>query len=215
MDNVFFNIGNNIFGYDGVLVFKTNEKWEDEIIASFENIILKKITKKYAIFYFPMLNQYLKFDGETFSEFFSEKKNDRFDDLNYEIVYKYDDEYSQKMDVEYPQIRFIVNGNDLINKVNKEYSFHYGIDFDRFIEQEEKIFSGRLLIGLCGCTCEGCDDVIATIGSYKNSIYWDVHIEVGGGPIKSQHKYFKFEINKYKSIMNEIINKIIEKPNGI
>lgn len=204
MDDVFFSVNNIIFGYDGSLIFKIDENQNEEIIASFENITLMKITKNYAIFYFHEYNKYLKFNGEEFTEDFTEIGINEFNKICYELVQKYDDEYSKKMDVVLPQIRFIVDGDDLINRNNGIYSFHYGIHIDKYFEQKEKIVQGRFLVGICGCTCEGCDDIVATIGCYQDAVYWDVYNEVGGGPVNGDHKYFVFKKTKYESIINQL-----------
>ena len=209
MKEIFFGIKGSNYGYDGVLIYKTDENWNDETIASFEEIILKKITKNYAIFYFPILNQYLKFNGETFYEDFKEIKTNKFNKISFKIIKEHDDEYSKKLDVFLPQIRFIIDGIDVINNLNKN-SFYYGISEANFSENFNYLYEGRFLIGLCGCSCEGCDDIIATIGNYNNEIYWDVHSETGGGPNNNSHKYFVFNKNDYELIMEEIRNELLK-----
>ena len=209
MKETFFGIKGNNYGYDGIFVYKTDENWNDIAIASFEEIKLKKITKNYAIFYFPMLNQYLKFDGKYFSEDFKETKIYKFNKINYKIIKEHNDEYSKKQNVFLPQIRFIIDGIDVINNLNKN-CIYYGISKEKISENIEYLYEGRFLIGLCGCGYEGCDDIIASIGNYNNEIYWDVHSETGGGPNNNNHKYFAFNKHDYELLVEDIKNELLK-----
>jgi len=202
MDEIFFEVNNIMCGYDGVLVFKTNEDWHDEIIGSFENILLKKITPNYAIFYLSDINEYLKFDGDVFSEDYNVIENENINNIDYKII-KHDDKNLEQQ-VIIDEIRFMIDGIDLINNIGEENDFHWGVDVSDLLEQKANFYEGKMLIGLCGCTCEGCDDIIATIATYDNKVYWDVHHEVGGGPIKMKHRYFIFEKEKYENIFEKI-----------
>lgn len=202
MEEIFFEVNNIMCGYDGVLVFRTNENWNDEIIGSFENILLKKITSNYAIFYLSDIDTYLKFDGEEFSEDFIDTKDEYFNNFDFKIIKHDEKDLDQRIIIE--EVRFMIDGIDLINNVGEENDFHWGVDISDLLEQKLNFCEGRLLIGLCGCTCEGCDDIIATIATYNDIVYWDVHHEVGGGPIKMKHKYFVFNKEEYMRTLEKI-----------
>ena len=208
MEEIFFKINDIEYGCDGGLIFKTTDVDNDEIIASFEKIELKKITKNYAIFYSFYENKYLKFDGNIFIEYIDEANISIFNNLDYKIINDYEDEYSKKIDVILPQIKYLIDGNDITNNLKDNCSY-YGIYKDLLLERKNNIYSGRYLIGLCGCFCEGCDDVIATISNYRNEIYWDIHCETGGGPVNSKHKYFVFNRIEYEKVMVEIYKEIM------
>lgn len=204
MDKIFFEVNDITCGYNGTLVFRTNRGRDDEIIGSFENILLKKITPNYAIFYLSDIDKYIKFDGEEFYENFINTEDKNFNNFDFEII-KHDREDSY-LDIITEEVRFTIDGVDLINNVGRKDDFHWGINIYDLLEQKANFYGGKILIGLCGCTCEGCDDIIATIATYDNVVYWDVHHEVGGGPIKAKHEYFVFEKTEYENAFKMIEN---------
>ncbi|GMO36999.1 MAG: hypothetical protein Ta2B_16870 [Termitinemataceae bacterium] len=102
------------------------------------------------------------------------------------------------------QVCFKVDNQDLINNVGTKNDFHWGIKSSELMAQKDNFIGGKLLIGICGCTCEGCDDIIVTVGNLNKNIYWDVHHEVGGCPVKVEHEYFMFNKDKYISKLHEL-----------
>ncbi len=65
----------------------------------------------------------------------------------------------------YLQIRSVIDGIDLYGNE------HLGIALSDFFTQKN-FFGGELLIGICCCGCEGCDDYTVDVSLQGNSIVW-------------------------------------------
>lgn len=63
------------------------------------------------------------------------------------------------------QIRSVIDGLDLYG------NSHIGISFTDFFTNDS-FFGGELLIGICCCGCEGCDDYTVDVSMQGNTITW-------------------------------------------
>jgi len=202
MDNIYFSINGSTFGYDGKSVFTAKRNENDVIKKTFENILLVKIIEQYAVFRLNGQEQYIKFDGEIFSEYYNENIEE-YNSIDLEIIPEQETDLPQ-MPVMWKQVRINIDDKDLINNVGIEDDHHWGLELNELIMQKDNFLEGKFLIGICGCTCEGCDDIMVTVGNINNNIYWDVHHEVGGGPVEIKHEYYIFNKEEYILIFNKL-----------
>ncbi|GMO38719.1 MAG: hypothetical protein Ta2B_18230 [Termitinemataceae bacterium] len=89
MDDIFFSINGYTFGYNNETIFSTDDRWNDKIIKTFNDILLVKITKEYAVFYVKDQNNYIKFDGEIFSEYSINENIESYNELDFDIIHEH------------------------------------------------------------------------------------------------------------------------------
>jgi hypothetical protein len=149
-----FEINGIKCGYDGVFVWALNSEGEEEFIGSFEDIRLIDKTSHCAIFYSDCLSEYLAFDGETFWN---------INKISYEIVTAHHEENLPQMPEMWEQVRVFIDNEDIINKVGFDDDFHWGIESSCFLAQKDDYYKGKMLIGICGCSAGGDDDIVVDI----------------------------------------------------
>ena len=70
MNNVYFAINGLLFGYNSISIFTSERHFKEKILKTFENILLVKIVREYAVFLLSGKNEYVKFDGNSFTEYY-------------------------------------------------------------------------------------------------------------------------------------------------
>src|SRR5438270_12430446 len=64
------------------------------------------------------------------------------------------------------EARVLIDGLDLLEKED------LGIDPPRFFAQLSLNAGGNLLVGRCGCGCEGCSDTTVHVQMEENQVVW-------------------------------------------
>ena len=75
-----------------------------------------------------------------------------------------------KPQIVWEQVRTIIDDNDILDT---DDDFHWGMESYSFLNQEE-YYKGKILIGICTCSVEGHDDIVADIDSSDNYVTWKV-----------------------------------------
>lgn len=203
LDNIVeFEVNGIKCGYDGVLVWHKNEKGEEECIGSFEDIKLLEKTSHCAIFYSECLDKYmdgyLTFDGKTFGN---------INEIHFDIIPIHHEENLPQLPEMWEQVRVIIDGYDIINQIEAEDDHHWGIESLYFLAQEGEYYKGKLLIGICTCTCPGCDDIVADVEESGNYITWKVYHDRN----HDMNQIFAFDKKKYKEAIEAGKNRISQK----
>jgi hypothetical protein len=198
LDNQLFEVNGYKCGYDGVFVWHINEEGHEETIGFFEDISLLEITSHCAVFYSDCLKEYLSFDGEAFGN---------INLVNFEIVPAHNEEELIQMPEMWEQVRIFIDDDDIINKIGSDNDFHWGIESSSFLDQKDAYYKGNLHIGVCACTAEGDDDIVADVDSSKNYISWKIYHDRN----PDKNAVFIFEKHQYSNAINEAIKQISKK----
>jgi len=94
------------------------------------------------------------------------------------------------------QVHVFVDG---VNILDKENDFHWGIEPSKFLAQQSILSGGRFLFGICGCTADGCDDLVADICVSETQVCWKVYHKTGGGPNAIKPVTYVFDKDQYIS----------------
>lgn len=85
---------------------------------------------------------------------------------------------------DYYQIRSVIDGMDLYGNE------HLGINELSDFFTQKNFFGGELLIGICCCGCEGCDDYTVDVSLQGNTVVWS------DWRAKSEYIFDKYEYEK-------------------
>jgi len=102
------------------------------------------------------------------------------------------------------QIRFLIDGKDILNEFRIDKQFHYGIDTSIFLAQENELYYGNILLGICSCRTAGDSDIMVNIHSLDGIIIWDIFNTID----PSEFDSFTFEKDQYEITINDLKNKI-------
>ncbi len=69
------------------------------------------------------------------------------------------------------EVRVFVDGIDILSEDKDDR--HIGVDMNDLCDKDWH--SGWLKIGICGCGCDGCDDVVMEVTSDESTVRWDDH----------------------------------------
>ncbi len=69
------------------------------------------------------------------------------------------------------EVRVFVDGIDILSEDKDDR--HIGMDMNDLCDVDW--YSGWLKIGICGCGCDGCDDVVMEVTSDESTVRWDDH----------------------------------------
>ena len=197
-----FKINGIKCGYDGVFVWAVNSEGKKDYIGSFEDIKLIEKTSYCAVFYSNCLDEYLSFDGKVFG---------RINEIRFEIIPAHHEENLPQMPEMWEQVRVLIDDEDIINKIGSDDDFHWGIESSCFLTQKDDYCGGKLLIGICGCTAEGCDDIIVDIGKSEKYISWKIYHERND----DLNAVFVFDIDNYQNALIEAKSKITQKEEDV
>ena len=135
----------------------------------------------------------------------------RIDTINFVIVPAYKTKNMPQLSEMWEQVRVIIGENDIINSVGFTYDHHWGIESACFLAQKNDYYKGQLLIGICTCTCEGDDDILADIDSSEKYVSWKVFHQRN----LELKESFVFEKKQYKKALDEAISHITKKPRDV
>ena len=201
-DIVDFEINGIKCGYDGVFVWNINSEGDEEFIGSFEDIKLIEETSHCAIFYSDCMGEYLSFDGKTFGG---------INKISFEIIPAHHEDDMPQLSEMWEQVRVIIDDEDIINKIGMDDDFHWGIESSCFLAQKDDYYGGKLLIGICGCTAEGDDDIVVDIDKSDNYISWKVYHDRN----HEKNAIFVFGLDDYKKAITEAKNRMTKKEEDI
>lgn len=195
VDNHFeFSVNGIKCGYDGVVVWRINEDGHEESIGSFEDIKFIEQTSHCVVFFSEGLGEYLSFNGEKFGGIST---------IKFDIIPAHNENLPQMPNGEiWEQICFIIDGEDIIDNLG-----NWSIETSCFLVQKDDFFKGKLLIGICGCTCGGCSDIVADVDQSENYIFWKVYYARN----QDRNTIYIFNKKDYENALNEISNKSARK----
>ena len=101
------------------------------------------------------------------------------------------------------QVRTIIDDIDILDTDN---DFRWGMESYLFLNQKEKHYKGKLIIGVCTCCTEGHDDIAVDIDNSDDYVSWNIYYE--NNPEK--HKFYTFDKNDYTKAIEEAISKITQ-----
>ena len=188
---------------DGVIVWIKKQDGTEVDIGGFEDIRLLETTSHCAIFYSECLNEYLAFDGDVF---FNVSK------IHFNIVPEHKVDMPQ-LEVMWEQVLPIIDDEDILNSIDrKNVSYHnWGIESSCFLIQKDEFYKGTLLIGICGCTCQGDDDILAEVDASDNYVSWKIFHQRD----PKNFAIYVFEKGQYKDALTKAIADITKKAEDI
>ena len=127
--------------------------------------------------------------------------------INFEILYDTLKTENKIEEQNWEQIRFLINGIDILNDFRIDKQFHYGIDSSLFLAQEGELLQGSILLGICSCRTAGDSDIMANIHSFDEIVIWDIY----NTNEPSEFDTFTFNKKQYKKSIEEIKNKFVHK----
>ncbi len=98
----------------------------------------------------------------------------------------------------FSQVKVLVDGKDIMDK-NR-----VGIDAVRIFSQEN--MAGKLILGICSCGEERCDDFCVDVTSDKKYVIWEN---------KSHDIYYTFDLDDYEFEFKALKEKYLEEINGL
>ena len=102
------------------------------------------------------------------------------------------------------QVRPIIDDIDILDTDN---DFHWGIESYVFLNQKEKHYKGKMIIGICTCCIEGHDDIVVDIDNSGNYVSWKIYYD---NDPKSQF-IFTFDKNEYTNAIEDAKVRITQK----
>ena len=135
----------------------------------------------------------------------------KINEIRFEIIPAHYEEDLPQMPEMWEQVRVFIDDEDIINKIGSDDDFHWGIESSCFLAQKDDYYGGKLLIGICGCTAEGCDDIIVDIDKSKKYILWKICHERND----DLNAVFVFDIDNYQNALIEAKSKITQKEEDV
>ena len=120
--------------------------------------------------------------------------------INFELLVDKIEPNGKKEGQYLEQIRFIINGIDILNEFRIDKQFHYGIDSSLFLAQEGELLQGNLLLGICSCRTPGDSDIMVNIHSFDEIVMWDIYNAIE----PSEFDTFIFNKIEYKKAICDI-----------
>jgi len=131
--------------------------------------------------------------------------------IYFKIIPAHHEEDLPQMPEMWEQVRVFIDDEDIINKIGSDEDHHWGIESSYFLDQKDNYYGGKLLIGICTCTAEGCDDILVDIDKSENYIIWKIYHE-GNDDINA---VFVFDIEDYQNALAEARNNITQKEEDV
>ena len=138
--------------------------------------------------------------------------------IHFEIIPIHKDKRSPVMSKMWEQVRVIIDDHDIINQIgyytDKGYykgDFHWGIESSCFLAQKDEYYKGKLLIGICGCTAEGDDDIVVDVDHSENYVSWKVYHDRN----HNMNEIFLFNKADYKKALEEAAKNITRKEEDV
>jgi len=135
----------------------------------------------------------------------------KINEICFKIIPAHQEEDMPQISEMWEQVRVFIDGEDIINKIDFDDDFHWGVDSSFFLTQKNNYFGGKLLIGICGCTAEGCDDIIVDVDKSENYIIWKIYHERND----DINAVFVFDIGNYQNALIEAKSKITQKEEDV
>ncbi len=85
--------------------------------------------------------------------------------------YPEEDCHKEVTTIGYSEVRVFVDGIDILSEDKDDR--HIGLDMNDLCDKDW--YSGWLKIAICGCGCDGCDDVVMEVTSDESTVRWDDH----------------------------------------
>ena len=102
------------------------------------------------------------------------------------------------------QVRTIIDDHDILDT---DDDFHWGMESFSFLNYESEYYKGKMLIGVCTCSIEGCVDIVAEIDSSEDYVSWKVFHEKEPG----EYKYYTFNKTDYMKAIEVAKSKVTQK----
>ncbi len=90
------------------------------------------------------------------------------------VVYNFyteDDSFNETRNLGSSEVRVFVDGIDILSEDIDDK--HIGMDMNDL--RNNDWYYGWLKIGICGCGCDGCDDVVMEVATEESTVKWDDH----------------------------------------
>lgn len=108
--------------------------------------------------------------------------------LTFSIIIRLDREYWNNGGHEDYEVQPYIDGRKLLNRRD-----NIGLEPQKFLSANELLQEGRLLLGICTCGCEGCNDFVVEQKIKDNVVLWKV-----------EDKTYSFDLLQYENAVKDL-----------
>ncbi len=113
-----------------------------------------------------------------------------FDRWSYKF-YPEEDCHKEVTTIGSSEIRVFIDGKDILTEDKNDR--HIGLDMNDL--KDKDWYFGWLKIGICGCGCDGCDDVVMEVTSDESTVRWDDH---------ARDRHYCFDKEEYAAAFSKL-----------